>query len=184
MQIFGRYSLRDAEAYFRTNHAGTVAELDVLIGRLDGGQLLARPRRGRSAAASVFTSGLRSSGWQEVRVECSSFAPDFVVSATPTGRHLVSKPKPEGYRVLDFVRDRVAVEVGFDSSHPRVYSGCAKMTIFHKLGFIDAGIEVVPLKTFADHMSTGVSFFEQIVWDLEHRGGADIDIPVLVLGIG
>jgi len=32
-------------------------------------------------------------------------------------------------------------------------------------------------------MSTGVSYFEQFVWDLEQRGVSDIDIPVLVLGI-
>jgi len=43
--------------------------------------------------------------------------------------------------------------------------------------------EVVPIKRFADEMSTGVSYFEQFVWDLEHRGVADIDIPVLVLGV-
>jgi hypothetical protein len=30
---------------------------------------------------------------------------------------------------------------------------------------------------------TGVSYFEQFVWDLEHRGVADIDVPVLILGI-
>jgi len=43
--------------------------------------------------------------------------------------------------------------------------------------------EVVLIKRFADEMSTGVSYFEQFVWDLEHRGVADIDIPVLVLGV-
>ena len=32
-------------------------------------------------------------------------------------------------------------------------------------------------------MSKGVSFFDQFVWDLEHQGVADIDIPVLVLGV-
>jgi hypothetical protein len=31
--------------------------------------------------------------------------------------------------------------------------------------------------------TTTVSYFEQIVWDLEHRGVSDIDIPVLILGI-
>lgn len=31
--------------------------------------------------------------------------------------------------------------------------------------------------------STGVSFFEQFVWDLEKRGVSDIDIPVLIYGI-
>jgi hypothetical protein len=48
---------------------------------------------------------------------------------------------------------------------------------------IDAGIEIVPVKSFADEMSTGVSYFEQFVWDLEARGVSNIDIPVLVLGI-
>lgn len=48
---------------------------------------------------------------------------------------------------------------------------------------IDCGIEIVPVKGLVDGMSTGVSYFEQFVWDLEHRGVSDIDIPVLVLGI-
>jgi len=55
--------------------------------------------------------------------------------------------------------------------------------IFRKLGRIDCGVEIVPTKQFADQMSTGVSYFEQIVWDLEKRGVANIDVPVLVLGI-
>lgn len=42
---------------------------------------------------------------------------------------------------------------------------------------------IILLKEFADEMSSGVSYFEQIVWDLEHRGVADIDIPVLVVGV-
>lgn len=32
-------------------------------------------------------------------------------------------------------------------------------------------------------MSTGVSYFEQIKADLETRGAADLDVPVLILGI-
>jgi hypothetical protein len=41
----------------------------------------------------------------------------------------------------------------------------------------------VPLKELALEMSSGVSYFEQFVWDLEHRGVADIDITVLILGV-
>jgi hypothetical protein len=41
----------------------------------------------------------------------------------------------------------------------------------------------VPVKAFAEEMSSGVSYFEQFVWDLEARGVADIDIPVMILGI-
>jgi len=37
--------------------------------------------------------------------------------------------------------------------------------------------------SLANHMSSGVSYFEQIKTDLEYRGTSNIDIPVLVLGI-
>jgi hypothetical protein len=57
------------------------------------------------------------------------------------------------------------------------------MVIFKKRGLIEAGIEIVPSKKLADDMSTGVSTMEQLIWDLENRSEADIDIPVLVLGV-
>jgi hypothetical protein len=57
------------------------------------------------------------------------------------------------------------------------------MTIFRNLGIIDVGIEIVPLKELAEQMSSGVSYFEQFVWDLKHRGISNIDIPVLILGV-
>lgn len=62
------------------------------------------------------------------------------------------------------------VEMQFGKYAFMVYNVCAKMTIFSKMGHIDAGIEIVPIKQFADEMSTGVSYFEQFVWDLEKRG--------------
>ena len=41
----------------------------------------------------------------------------------------------------------------------------------------------MPVKAFAQDMSSGVSYFEQFVWDLETRGVSNIDIPVMILGI-
>ncbi len=57
------------------------------------------------------------------------------------------------------------------------------MTIFRNLGHINAGVEIVPVKELAEQMSTGVSYFEQFVWDLEQRGVSNIDVPVLIIGI-
>lgn len=89
---------------------------------------------------------------------------------------------------MDFVKEKLGVEVQFGKYSFMVYNVCAKMTIFSKLGIIDTGVEIVPIRAFTREggkrrMSTGVSYFEQFVWDLEHRGVADIDIPVLILGI-
>jgi hypothetical protein len=44
------------------------------------------------------------------------------------------------------------IEVQFGKYAFKVYNVCAKMTIFHKLGHINAGIEIVPIKRFADQM--------------------------------
>ncbi len=94
------------------------------------------------------------------------------------------KPLNSGaFREMDFVKAYLGIEVQFGKYAFMVYNVCAKMTIFCNLGFIKAGVEIVPVKSFADEMSTGVSYFEQFVWDLEKRGVSNLDIPVLILGI-
>jgi hypothetical protein len=87
------------------------------------------------------------------------------------------------FREMDFIKNRLGVEVQFGKYAFMAYNVCAKMTIFHNKGFIDAGVEIVPMKRMVDEMSSGVSYFEQIKWDLEARGVADIDIPVIIMGI-
>ena len=87
------------------------------------------------------------------------------------------------FREMDFVKNRLGVEVQFGKYAFMAYNVCAKMTIFHNLDVIDAGVEMVPMKHMADQMSTGVSYFEQIKWDLSTRGVGDIDIPVIVMGL-
>ena len=87
------------------------------------------------------------------------------------------------FREMDFIKDNLGIEVQFGKYAFMVYNVCAKMTIFHNLGHINHGIEIVPVKAFANEMSTGVSYFEQFVWDLDRRGMSNIDIPVMILGI-
>jgi hypothetical protein len=96
---------------------------------------------------------------------------------------LSSSRQQRPYREMDFVKGRVGVEVQFGKYAFMVYDVCSKMIIFHNKNIIDVGVEIVPIKKFARDMSSGVSYFEQFVWDLENRGAADIDIPVLVLGV-
>ena len=137
------------------------------------GKMLYSPK----ALNTAFAVGFESKGWKKKRVKCEYptdyYRPEY-------------SPKPmrqTAYREMDFLKDGLGIEVQFGKYAFMVYNVCAKMTIFHNLGYIDAGIEIVPIKSFADEMSTGVSYFEQFVWDLEQRGVADIDIPVLVYGI-
>ncbi len=118
-----------------------------------------------------------SLGWKSIRIKCNY-----------SGKHYVDGYKERhefrgAFREIDFVKDKLGVEVQFGKYSFMVYNVAAKMTIFRNLGYIDSGIEIVSVKELADNMSSGVSYFEQFVWDLEHRGIANIDIPVLILGV-
>ncbi|MFK5968963.1 MAG: hypothetical protein QM487_02425 [Candidatus Marithrix sp.] len=84
-----------------------------------------------------------------------------IIKCNYSNEHYIEgyKPKSVGktpFRDMDFVKDKVGIEVG---------------------------VEIVPIKDLADEMSTGVSYFEQFVWDLKNRGVSNIDLPVLILGI-
>jgi hypothetical protein len=116
-------------------------------------------------------------GWKPIRVPC-----DYPTTYYLKNYNIRSKNRG-AFREMDFVKQRLGIEVQFGKYAFMVYNVCAKMTIFHKLKHINHGIEIVPVKAFADEMSTGVSYFEQFIWDLESRGVSNIDIPVLILGI-
>lgn len=125
----------------------------------------------------AFDAYLLPKGWQRKK-EPAIYSTDHYIEG-----YKPSSSARGAFREMDFVKEKLGVEVQFGKYAFMVYNVCAKMTIFHKLGYIDTGIEIVPVKGFADHMSTGVSYFEQFQWDLDHRGIANIDIPVLILGI-
>lgn len=128
----------------------------------------------------AFKSEFENRGWRKHKIKCDYQSQSYYTPTYLAKKRSITKGQ---FREMDFLKDNVGVEVQFGKYAFMVYNVCAKMTIFHNLGFINAGVEIVPLKEFADEMSSGVSYFEQIVWDLEHRGVANIDIPVLVLGV-
>jgi len=84
---------------------------------------------------------------------------------------------------MDGLKDRVGLELQFGKYAFMGYDIFSKMIIFKNQGLIDYGIEIVLTQEMIDCMSTGISAFEHIMIDFEHRGEADIDIPVLVLGM-
>jgi len=132
------------------------------------------------AINAAFREKFAPLGWRKRRIAMSTQIDLSRVSAGVAQRY---RPQHRGYREIDFVKENLGIEVQFGKYASMVYSGLAKMTIFHKRGVIDAGIEIVPMRRLTSEMSTGVSYFEQMKADLEARGIADLDIPVVVLGI-
>lgn len=187
MIIAGIYSFNHGEEIIRSQYSRELTEVEQVISIIESskfktktsqekkmqGRTLYSPRALNKAFAKEFISR----GWMKYKVQCDYPTNYYVPGFVP------NSPLKGAFREMDFVKNRVGLEVQFGKYSFMVYNVCAKMTIFHKLKVIDVGIEIVPIKIFAEEMSTGVSYFEQFVWDLEHRGISDIDIPVLILGI-
>ena len=187
MNVCGKYSFNNGLDILQSEYRELLEEIENIIGEVKAtgcktkkskektmpGRLLYSPKRLNTAFKKQFLKR----GWESKKVACN-YPTDFYENSYKF------KALNKGvFREMDFAKKRLGIEIQFGKYAFTVYSGCAKMTIFHNLGFIDAGVEIVPMKNFADEISTGVSYFEQFVWDLEQRGVSDIDIPVLILGI-
>lgn len=187
MRIAGEYSFKKGEEAIKSRFPDLLNEISDVIRSIDAsaakrkrskektmrGRILYSPKKLNKAFKLEFSRH----GWATVRVPCQYSQSNYQPGYTP-------RPLGRGaFREMDFIKNRLGVEVQFGKYAFMVYNVCAKMTIFKKLSHIDLGVEIVPVKAFADEMSTGVSYFEQFIWDLDHRGVADIDVPVLILGI-
>lgn len=187
MKIVGMYSFNGGAEAVQKKHKTELEEIKKILARVDAkkyktkrskertmrGKILYSPRSLNKAISDDFLT----LGWQKQRVYC-----DYPTQYYSEGYKAPAVSKG-AFREMDFIKNKLGVEVQFGKYSFMVYNVCAKMTIFHNMGFIDVGIEIVPVKELAEDMSSGVSYFEQFVWDLEQRGVSDIDIPVLILGV-
>lgn len=187
MMIAAQYPFKDGGTYIGGKYPHLLDEVRAVIRSIDAATHLTKISKektmvGRTlydpkALNKTFKREFNRLGWDEVRIPCEYPTKYYANGYRPR----ISSGA--AFREMDFVKEKLGVEVQFGKYAFMVYNVAAKMTIFRNLGFIDAGLEIVPMKQFADRMSTGVSYFEQIAWDLEQRGVADIDVPVLIMGI-
>lgn len=187
MRVAAVYSFNDGEAAVLAKYPDLLQEVKDAIAAVDASNCMVKKSKEKTMLGEMlyspvvlndcFKKQLFAKGWRSVREKCDYPVNFYVADYRPQGL------RKGAFREMDFVKRKLGVEVQFGKYSFMVYNVAAKMTIFKNLSHIDTGIEVVPVKAMADHMSSGVSYFEQFVWDLEKRGVSNIDIPVLILGI-
>lgn len=190
MKIVAQYDFNGGKSAVFSKYADEFEEISQAISTIDANlyktkESTEKTMFGRMLYSPVelnqaFKRELGQKGWHSYKVQCEYNFGEYLEGYTAP-KKTNSKP----FRDMDFIKHnkKLGIEVQFGKYAFMVYNVCAKMTIFNKMGIIDTGIEIVPVKSLAEHMSTGVSYFEQFAWDLSHRGVSDIDIPVLILGI-
>ena len=187
MIIAGRFSFADGEKIINTHYKKLLHEVERAIENVDANACKTKRSREKTmkgkqlfsprALNKLFKTEFLPSGWKNRKVLCEYsrefYDPNYSSGCVVKG----------AFRDMDFIKDDLGVEVQFGKYAFMVYNVCAKMTIFRNLGHIKVGIEIVPVKSLAEQMSTGVYYFEQFVWDLQKRGVSNIDVPVLIIGI-
>lgn len=164
MSIGGIYSFNHGESVLTSHYPAELQEVKQVIATVDSMKckikvsrektMPGRPLYSPRALNRAFRKEFELLGWEKYKVLCDYSTEYYVPGYAP------NSSLKGAFREMDFIKNRVGVEVQFGKYAFMVYSVCAKMTIFHKLGVIDVGIEIVPIKLFAEEMSTGVSYFE------------------------
>ncbi len=187
MIIGGQYSFNNGLEVVTEKYPHLLAEIIQIIAAVNAEELKVKESKERGSAGKLFyyppalnkafRFEFQNRGWANRRV-ASEYSRQHYTAEYQRGVDVKG-----AFRDMDFVKEKLGVEVQFGKYSFMVYNVAAKMTIFKNKGIIDAGVEIVPLKQLVSEMSSGVSYFEQFAWDLEQRGVSNIDVPVLILGI-
>ena len=151
------------------------------------GRVLFSPKELNQGFHSQFTE----LGWREERVQ-------YYVSADPDVSRDTLNLSPEQqkeaiiaagnaplftYNQTDFVKDRVAVEIQFGKYAFVAYDLFVKHMAFFVGNQIDVGVEILPMKSLQQQMSSGVGYYEGELYNVIRQGRGTPAVPLVILGI-
>jgi hypothetical protein len=84
------------------------------------------------------------------------------------------------FKQIDFVKDKILVEVQF-GKYAFMFYDMAKFQYFFNENKADVGVEIVPCHNLYKEMSSGVSYGEQLVNDIERLKRHFPAVPVKVI---
>jgi hypothetical protein len=115
-----------------------------------------------------FRQAFRTRGYSELRDTYTITMPNSEVTI------------PGAFKQIDCVKGKVLVEVQF-GKYAFMFYDMAKFQYFFNENKADVGIEIVPCHALHKQMSTGVSYGEQLVYDIERLKRHFPAVPVKVI---
>ncbi len=117
---------------------------------------------------SLFDQEFSQRGWTELREYYDIELPDY--------SHVVKR----AYKQCDYYKNDVLVEVQF-GKYAFMFYDLAKFQYFFNQNRIRVGVEIVPCHLLSRQMSSGVSYGEQLVHDLERLSKNFPSVPVKII---
>jgi len=127
---------------------------------------------GPKSMNAQFCQEFRAKGFAELRDHYSIEIPNYDLVVTGA------------YKQVDFVKDRVLVEVQF-GKYAFMFYDMAKFQYFFNESQADLGVEIVPCHALHKRMSSGVSYGEQLVYDIERlkRHFPAVSVKVILIDV-
>jgi hypothetical protein len=138
-----------------------------------------------------FSQHFREAGWKESRTSYWVTDDHALIRKTlllPAGEQK-REIEASGQRAIfsfnqtDFVKDRVAVEVQMGKYSFIAYDLFVKHLAFYVRDTIDLGIEILPMKSMQEQMSSGVGYYEGALYDVVREGRGVPAVPLILIGI-
>lgn len=140
----------------------------------------------------LFENEFSKTGWKETRIDY--FVNEDLETTSETvnirdkdlqRKEIVSRGYNafRTYNQVDFVKDRIAVEVQFGKYSYVQYDLHVKHTFFYGRGDIDVGIEIIPMHKLKAQMSTGVSWYENELTNIVREGRSNPSVPIVLIGV-
>ena len=201
MKVANFYSHLNGYEYMLVHRRPLWDEITGAIESIDANQYTkisqAKPTFGHTkydqkALNQQFKDILSPHGWQSVTT------PYYVTDDIATAREIAGIRDRQQQRQIiesrglpaygtnnqvDFVKDRVAVEVQFGKYFSVAYDLHVKHTFFFLRNDIGVGIEIIPTRAMCLKMDTGVAWFENEVANVIREGRSNPTVPIVMIGI-
>jgi hypothetical protein len=176
MRIVYEYSHLGGSEILQVQYPDIVKEINQIIAGVSAKRSKAskeKTKQGRLLYApkdmnAQFTEAFQGRGYSELR--------DTYTITIPNSDIAISG----AYKQIDFVKGKVLVEVQF-GKYAFMFYDMAKFQYFFNENKADVGVEIVPCHDLHSQMSTGVSFGEQLVYDIERLKRHFPAVPVKVI---
>jgi hypothetical protein len=132
--------------------------------RTNAGELLFSPKEMNSA----FKTEFRRLDYEELKDRYTITIPGWPATI------------PGAFKQVDFVKGSVLIEVQF-GKYAFMFYDMAKFQYFFNESKADVGVEIVPCHALHAQMSTGVSYGEQLVYDIERLRKHFPAVPVKII---
>ncbi len=201
MKIAKKYSHLNVLEYLLVHNKGLWIEIQEVIEQADASKCKTKVSKKKTMAGKLlygqidmnkaFCSLLNSRKWTKNRVNYWGTKDEKLIRQTLTKSADEQEKEIEGagetptfsYNQTDFVKDRVALEVQFGKYAFVAYDIFVKHLTFYVRDQIDVGIEILPMKSLQQHMSSRLGYYEGELYNIIRNGRGVPAVPLVIIGV-